>query len=292
MMLKVVDAHHAAGLLPAADLARAQTEASLREREYLESQGKVRVVSAQLAELLNLPPETYLAPLEPALAPVRLVPEDAPLEALVAQGLASRPELAETSAYSRAAFERWRAAKWAPLLPGMQLNVAAGGFGGGPNDFFGNFDGRLDVAAGAVWRFESLGLGDLARMRERRSQYAQTTLYQQAVAAEIGRQIVAAATVAQVRRQELTAAQRAVQAARESYRLNLDRARTAPEKTRPIELLQAVQALARSRLDYLQVVADYDRAQFRLYAALGNPSHAALDHAECVPVAEPVTPRR
>jgi outer membrane protein TolC len=97
-------------------------------------------------------------------------------------------------------------------------------------------------------------------------------------------EVVAAFRVAYARRRALTAAQQAVEAARESYRLNEQRVRRAPEQGRPIELLQAVQALARARLDYLFTVADYNRAQFRLYTAMGNPPLCALDTAAQVSV--------
>src|SRR5262249_61356800 len=89
---------------------------------------------------------------------------------------------------------------------------------------------------------------------------------------------------------ELTVARGAVRAARESYRLNELRTRRAPEQGRPIELLQAIQALAQARVSYLQTVADYDRTQFRLYAALGHPPLCALDEAARVPTEEPTVP--
>ena len=43
---------------------------------------------------------------------------------------------------------------------------------------------------------------------------------------------------------------------------------------RPQEAVAAVQALAQAYNDFYGAVADYDRAQFRLYHALGNPAQA------------------
>jgi hypothetical protein len=40
---------------------------------------------------------------------------------------------------------------------------------------------------------------------------------------------------------------------------------------RPQEAVAAVQELAQAYTDYFGAVADYNRAQFRLYRALGNP---------------------
>ncbi len=288
--VKVTESNQKRGAGIAADTQRALTEAAIREREHLEIQGRARLVSARLAELLNLPPDLCFHPLEPALFPLVLVPEDLPLPDLIAQGIQDRPEVAETRALSQAARERWRAARIAPLVPSLYVGYSAGGFGGGPNDFFGNFYGRGDATALAVWRLENLGLGNLAERRERQSQFTQTTLHQATVANHVAAQIVAAASLAQVRRRELASAQRAVQAAFESYRLNANGVPNLPKVYRPIELLQALQALSHARLDYLQVVADYNRAQFRLYTALGNPPQAALDQARRLPLTEPLVP--
>lgn len=51
---------------------------------------------------------------------------------------------------------------------------------------------------------------------------------------------------------------------------------------RPQEVLPAVQALAQAYNDYFGTVADYNRAQFRLSRALGQPAQAlAEDVAPC-----------
>ncbi len=289
-MLELTESHERAGKGTAADTARARTEANVRDRELLEVRGRIGAIAARLVQLLRLPPDLQLRPVEPALVPVALVPEALPLPDLIAHALLNRPELAENRALIEAALTRWRASKVAPLVPNLHLGYLAGGFGGGRNSFFGNFDGRGDATAAAVWQLENFGLGDLARIRERRAQYNQTVFRQQAVETEVAEQVVRSFRVAYTRAQELAAAQRAVQAARDSYRLNEERVRRAPEQARPIELLQAIQALARARQDYLEVVADYNRAQFRLYTALGNPPLCALEQSAALPVTESTIP--
>jgi outer membrane protein TolC len=142
----------------------------------------------------------------------------------------------------------------------------------------------------AVWQLQNFGLGNRALIQERRSQYAQSTFRQASIEARVASQVVSSFRVAFARRQELDASQREVAAARESYRLNEERIRRAPEQGRPIELLQAIQALAQARLDYLVVVADYNRAQFRLYTAVGNPPLCALGQAAAIATTEPTTP--
>ncbi len=290
-MLELTESHERAGKGTAADTARARTEAMVRQRQVVEVRGRIGALAARLAQLLRLPPDVQLRPVEPAIVPVALVPETLPLPELIAHALLNRPELAENRALIEAALVNWRAAKVAPLVPNLQLGYVAGGFGGGRNGFFGNFNGRGDATAAAIWQLENFGLGDLARIRARRSLYNQSVFRQHAVETEVAEQVVRAFRLAYTRAKELEFAQRGVQAARESYHLNEERVRRAPEQARPIELLQAIQALARTRQDYLDVVAEYNRAQFRLSTALGTPPPCALPGASTVPTSVPVAPR-
>jgi outer membrane protein TolC len=290
VMYNLTESYERAGKGAAADTARARTEVDLRESQYLAVQSRIAAVSARLAELLLLQPDLYLRPVEPALVPIAVVPEQAPLGELIAQALTNRPELAENQATIAAALERWRGAKLAPLVPNLRLSYAAGGFGGGLNSYFGDFDGRHDFAVTAFWELKNFGLGNLAMTRERLAQYAQTQFRQAQIEARVAAEVVAAFRVAYFRRQQLAAAQRAVEAARRSYQLNEARTRRAPEQGLPIELLQAIQALYNARRQYLQVVADYNRAQFQLYTALGSPPLCALDSAVRLPTTESTVP--
>ena len=43
------------------------------------------------------------------------------------------------------------------------------------------------------------------------------------------------------------------------------------KKALPIELLDSLRRLAAERRDYLDAIADYNKAQFELYVALGRP---------------------
>jgi hypothetical protein len=52
--------------------------------------------------------------------------------------------------------------------------------------------------------------------------------------------------------------------------LNIRQGAELPRATRPIEVLQPIQAMAQARLDYLESVLDYNRSQFRLKWAIGQ----------------------
>ncbi len=46
---------------------------------------------------------------------------------------------------------------------------------------------------------------------------------------------------------------------------------------RPQEAVAALQALVQAYLDYYGAIADFNRAQFRLYRAVGNPRHVPAE---------------
>lgn len=253
----------------AADTARARVEASTRERERFELEGRLAATQARLAQLLRLSPEVALKPAEKSMQRWELVCSDQPLQGLVAQALMQRPELEENRASIAAALERWRAAKVQPLLPTVRLGYAVGTFGGGVDDNVGNFGTRYDLAATLSWQLYGLGFGNQASIAERRSLYTQAIFQKDGLEARVAEQVVAAYQQVVNRAREFKPAHDAVTAAIESYKLNEERIRRAPDQGRPIELLQAIQALNRARSDELALFADYNRSQFRLFAALG-----------------------
>ena len=61
-----------------------------------------------------------------------------------------------------------------------------------------------------------------------------------------------------------------------------------PRDVLPIELLNSFDLLANARVEYVDAIVDYNRAQFAMYVALGQPPANALAHP--VPV-DGVVPR-
>ena len=232
----------------AADTARARVEASTRERERFELMARIAASQARLAQLLRLSPDVSLKPAEKNIQKWELVTVNQPVQGLIATALMQRPELEENRAWIAASLERWRAAKVQPLLPTLRLGYSVGTFGGGPDDFVGNFGTRTDLSATLGWQLYGLGFGNQAAIAERRSQYAQSVFQRDGLEARIAEQVVAAYQQIANRSREFKPAREAVTNAIESYHLNEERIRRAPEQGRPIELLQAIQALARARL--------------------------------------------
>jgi outer membrane protein TolC len=270
-----------------ADVTRARTEVNLRREERIDLEGRAAEVSARLAQLLLLRPTVDLRPAEPTIIPIALVATDGSIEDLVAIGLMNRPELAQSRALVGAALARWRQARAGPLLPRLQISYLAGDFGGGQNDSTILFGGRGDGTAQALWELHNLGAGDVARARERRSEYREANFHVVEIEAQVAAEVTAAAKVSRAREQALASAQIAVQQAEETWRRLYEAAFGMGGRDRrydPLEPLIAEQQVAEARNRYVAEIVGYNKAQFRLYTYMGQPPLSALPQAVPQPV--------
>lgn len=256
-----------------ADHRRALAELRRQRNSGHVASGQLLAASTSLVNLLVLDPLLVVAPLEPAETLLRLVPEDVPLNDLIVQSLRRRPELAQSRELVEAAIVRARQARLRPYIPSIASTYAGGGLGGGQGGFFGNFGARGDYMASLFWELQHLGFSDRAIMRrteaERRQAAIELVQIENRVAADVSAAFgIRAAALLQI---EETKA--ALVDAIESQQLNMANLRQGaglPRATRPIEVLQPIQALAQARLDYLDAVLTYNRAQFRLKRAIGE----------------------
>lgn len=261
-----------------ADVTRMRTEVELRRLERVEIEGRAAVASARLAQLTLLPPCVELQPADPCVLPLTLVPP-CPCEELVAVAVANRPELAAFRAATGAAAERLKQAQVEPLLPKVTLDYAGGLYGGGRNENLGEFSSRGAIGAALTWEMRNLGLGNRAEVWERQAQLGAAGLRVREVQAQVSAEVAAAAKLSDARLRSLDHAEAAVKEAVELYRRLLEASfgvAGAGGRLDTIEPLLAIQALNQARVQLLTAVIEYDRAQFRLHFALGQPARSAL----------------
>jgi outer membrane protein TolC len=281
-----------------ADAPRAETEVRLRREERFQFIGQAASVSARLAQLLLLEPTADLVPTDGAVLPIELVPGTIPIEELVATGLMNRPELAESRSLVEASLARWRQSRTRPLLPTLSVVYYGADFAGGSDLFTGStglshWGGRDDFMAQASWELKNLGFGDLARSREARSQYSQARFRVAEVQAQVAAEVSAAAKIVRARLQALKSAEDAVRHAEEMWARLLKAAfglAVEARKYDPLEPLIAEQQLNEARMRYLDAVIGYNRDEFRLYWAMGQPPESALSKSNPQPVETPVLP--
>jgi outer membrane protein TolC len=271
--LRRAEAAEAAGLSKTkGDANRVRTEVELRRTERHELEGRAGVASARLAQLLLLEPGVELVPADVSPAPVTMVPP-APVEQLVATALAARPELAAGRAVNAAAGERLRQARFDPFVPKFQLDYTGGAFGGGRNDFVGDFSGRGVFGAAAVWELQNLGAGNRAEIRGREASVSQSYHRLRELEAQVGAEVAAAARTAAARKAGLPHAEEAVRQAIELYRKLLEFTFGMAGPQRQFDALEpflAIQGLNQARVQHLLQIVDHNRAQFRLLQSLGQ----------------------
>jgi len=269
-MVGLVEDFEREGFSSQTEVSRARTALGRWQREVADAERQTVTTSAQLARVLRLPAQVQLVPVEEFLMPVDYVDGAQDLDAMIADAWHRRPEISQQVAFREAACFRVEEEKWRPWVPNVQVGASAGGFGGGPSTNFPSAADRSDVDLLAVWEMENMGLGNVARQRLRRGELHQRVLELEALRERIAAEVVAAAADVASYRRQLEIAQEAISAAEQSYQLNEQRIRAS--EGLPIELLQSISALADARNAYTEAVANYNRSQYQLLRALGNPA--------------------
>ena len=247
-----------------------------------------RVSSANLTQILRLDPRVIVDPVEHDHLQITLIDPTRPMDELLPLALRSRPELASQQALIRAAQETIRREKYRPILPtllltgfqspaGMRMQGMIYGLGRG--DKMDNWSLREDVSLQAIWELDGLGFGNMAHIKKQRGVESQMVVnffkLQDQIAAEVN-QAQADVQSAAVR---VVEAEHSVRKAITTYEGNYEGlAQTKRfgdvliQIYRPQEAVVALEDLRLSYDNYFVSVADYNRAQFALFHALGYPA--------------------
>lgn len=250
-----------------ADALRMEAEVASRQDQLVSQLEAVQVASARLAQLLHADPSVLIASGEPAVVPLDVVKIENTAAEYVATGLSRRPELAEQKHLVCEATERLRREKYAPLVPSVLLGMSYGGMGGGLGSSIINTGDRWDADAMASWEIRNLGFGERAARDETSSLVRQSQIRELALLDRVAREVTESHVRATRRKQRIEVAQAGIISAEQSFALNQKRIENA--QGLPIEVLQAIQALAAARRTYLTAVVDYNVAQFELCHAIG-----------------------
>lgn len=276
-------------LAPELEVNRAKTEAARRRVAVESAYERWQVAGADLTRLLRLQPGTLVEPAEEPSLTVSLIEPGTPVDELIAIGLTHRPELESRRAVIEAALVRVRQEEKRPLLPTVAVRgtgsntpgLAGGYFGGGVNNDVQNFGGRFSVNVQAVWELQNLGLGNAALVREREAESRRALLELLRTQDVVTAEVVQAHAQLDRAGKRLKAAEDGVANAVATAEKNLQglgQTKRVGEQLvlvfRPQEAVAAISALDQAYRDFYQAVGDHNRAQFRLYRALGHPGQA------------------
>jgi len=293
--------HLSEDLVPRVEADRAKRMLATAEQNAASARQQWRVSSANLTQVLRLDPRVVVDPAEHDHTQVTLIEPDRSLDDLIPIGLTNRPELESQKALVGAVAERIRREKGRILMPSVYLNgfqtpnelIQVGAQGIGFDRNMNLWSARDDLSPQIVWQLEAMGYGNLARIKEQRGEQSKAIIElfkaQDAVAADVTR-AQARVQSAAVR---VVQAERAMREAIITYDGNYEGlAQTKRFENvlvqiyRPQEAVVALNDLLVTYNQYFATVADYNRAQFEMYHALGYP---ALDIAELNPPGE-ITP--
>jgi outer membrane protein TolC len=283
-------------LAPPVEVTRARADLARRRQAVHTARERWRVASADLTRLLRLDVTTIIEPVESPHMQITLVGLDKPVDELIPLALTNRPELAAQQAIVGATLAQLRQEKIRPLVPSVLLRgaatnpagtLAAGTFGGGINDEVRRFGSRADFDVQLLWQLDNLGLGYRGRINERRSEHELALLEVLRLQDRVAAEVVQALAQGQEAAARVKEAEVGLKDAITSVKDNFEGLKQPKRVTgnlfilaiRPAEVGAAIQVLADSYNNYFAAVGDYNRAQFRLYRALGHPAQTILEDA-------------
>jgi outer membrane protein TolC len=267
-----------------ADADRAATELARRDANLYEAEGNVIRASAAMCRLLHLDPSLRLHAADNQVIPRSIVPDPIPLPELLAIALLNRPELNERRAAAAQALLSLKAAQMLPFSPTVFLGFSAGGFGGGSDVAaapvtslpfgrgqarFTTLDDRQDLDVMAYWTLQSLGVGNKAQINVARSRLSSADMEILVTLDRVRSEVAGAYARTHARFAQIRTCELAITAGMHAFEEDMERIKGA--EGLPLEVVDSLRLLARSREKYLNAILDYNQAQFQLYVALGKP---------------------
>jgi outer membrane protein TolC len=278
----------AVDIVPDLEVFRAEAELAARQKAELLARERWKVASAELQRLLRLDSAAQLEPIELPHLRIELIALDKPVDELVPIGLTNRPELASQQALVQATLTLLRQEKLRPLIPSVLLRgystpvtgtLAAGIFAGGKNEDISNPGMRFDADLQVLWQLDNLGFGNVAKVHQREAENRLAIVDLFRIQDRVAKDVTESYAQARLAARRVDVAEKGVLAARTSLDKNLlllPKTKQEGDKRvpflRPLEAVAAVQALSQAYVDYYGAIADSNRAQFRLYWALGQPA--------------------
>ncbi len=274
-------------LVPRIEIDRAKNLLADLQQEAASAREDWRVHSADLTQILRLDPRTVVVPLEDDHLQLTLIEPSRPLEDLIPIAELNRPELASNQAMVHAAEIRIRREKMRPLLPIMMINgfqsagmyIQAGIFGTGPNSNLNQWAGRVDTSFQLIWQLEAFGIGNGARVKKQRGEESHAIVELRKTQDRVAAEVTAARARVQSAATRVIQADRAVRTAIVAFDGTYEGLQQTTRfgdvlvlVNRPQEAVYSLKLMKTALDEYFATVADYNRAQFEMFHALGYPA--------------------
>jgi outer membrane protein TolC len=287
-----------------ADAERAATELFDRDAKLIDVEAMSYQASAVLAELVGLDQSVRYHPTDNFVVPHAIVPTEMTLPEALAIALLQRPELKGRRVSVVRGLLALDSARLLPFSPNLFIGYSNGLFGGGSNlvaqpvdttpfargePAFGSFANRQDLDVMAYWSLLNLGVGnqaliDAAAARLRAAEWEEIAILEQ-----VRKEVASAYRRSQISLRRMRLGEIAMSDSDLGFQEDLDRIKG--NEGLPIEVLDSLSLVEKSRLQYLAAIMDFNRAQFDLYVAMGQPPADMLARPTegKIPVAAPET---
>jgi outer membrane protein TolC len=158
--------------------------------------------------------------------------------------------------------------------------LAGGLYAAGPNSSFGQATSRSDINLQIFWEFQNLGFGNRGRVTEARGEQMRAMVELFRVQDRIAEEVAQAHAEVEAATTEMAKAEAGLRAAQISYAGNFRGLSETIRQgdilvlvSRPLDAVAALLQLQQAYSNYYVAVNQYNRAQFRLFRALGYPAH-------------------
>ncbi len=262
------------------DVARAAVEQLVYQRNMERARESALVNSIELARLLRLDPTTQLEPHANRAVPVDFVANCDSVSALIVTALENHPSIERESALVSVASTQLRKAENAVLIPSVAVSSSLGTFLGGQGSTLNSSGDRADINAVVYWELQNFGLGDRADTKMQRSILNQQMVEELDAMDRLAAEVATARAMVVSRSRQVDIGERAIERGRTAYQLN--RTRIFENQGLPVEALQAISALDVAGRLYVDAVIDYNKAQYSLFTALGQPCTDTVDVEEII----------
>lgn len=252
-----------AGLRYETELLLAQSNIQHLKIEMLKARRESNLKTAALVSLLNLPPGSKLIGTDTLLAPIDLVSlKDMSLS--FEQAWENRPEYKGMNLMQQAMEREKKTVTTGLFIPELNVNTYAAFFG----DAFSGQRPTSEINAQLIWR---IPLGRLTNGGVLKQYEARMALHQNQVAqlkTQVNQEVMVAREQIGLAKEQMEIAVEGSRLARKALTQSLQRQQLGT--VRPFEIMQAQEIYIQSRLDYLQAVADHNKAQYFYTVGIGN----------------------
>ena len=269
-----IDRAVSAGIAFKGDALRVKIQQQREQIALRRAEENARLASAKLVQILHLDPTIELMPRDTSVVPLSIISTKELLGDLVAQALVARPEPKQSSALLNAAQHAKNGAIYGPLIPTVGGQGFFGGLGGGMDSQTGHFGESEDYVASVSWRVGPGGLFDFGNIHSQQARLRGAALSADKVSDQVANEVIAGQTRVRSLAEQIASAKQSLADAEEALRLGKERKEFGVGVV--LETILAEQDLARARNDYINIVTDYDKAQYALLRALGRISGSTI----------------